>query len=111
MLFGGLVVGAGSDSTVTPLDPLLQMAALREHHLVEERVDGLTALRCHTLGSHTLSRSEYLLGTIGRAKRSDLVLLSGDPADTPAHDLGSIDVLGTWIRGTRVWPPGDAEAD
>jgi predicted amidohydrolase YtcJ len=111
MLEAGLVVGAGSDSTVTPLDPFLQMAALREHHLPEQRVDALDALRCHTLGAQRLSRSEYVVGTIEDHRFADLALLSRDPAETPSDELGSIEVLGTWVRGIRVWPPEDAEAD
>jgi predicted amidohydrolase YtcJ len=110
MLESGLVVGAGSDSAVTPLDPFLQMAALREHHLPEQRMGGLDALRCHTLGSQSLSASETVLGTISPGRFADLALLGADPAATPAAELGSIEVLGTWVRGVRVWPPEDAEA-
>lgn len=111
MVDTGLTVGAGSDSTVTPLDPFLQMAALREHHVAGEQIDGLSALSCHTLGAHALSRSESLLGTIEPGKRADVALLSRDPATTPSDELDHIEVLGTWIRGTRVWPPAGAEAD
>jgi predicted amidohydrolase YtcJ len=110
MIGAGLVVGAGSDSTVTPLDPFLQMAALREHHVEGERLDGLSALYCHTLGAQRLARSEGVLGTIEPGKRADLALLSRDPAVTPTGELDSIEVLGTWVRGARVWPPGAAEA-
>ena len=111
MLDAGLVVGAGSDSTVTPLDPFLQMAALREHHVLEERLDGLTALRCHTLGAQSLSRSEYTLGTLSAGKRADLAWVDRDPSQTPASELASTEVIGTWVRGVRVWPPEKAEGD
>lgn len=107
----GLVVGAGSDSTVTPLDPFLQMRALRMHHRPDQRVDGLTALSWHTLGSQSLSRSEGALGTIEPGKRADLALLSADPADVTACALYDTEVLGTWAHGVCVWPPEAAAAD
>jgi predicted amidohydrolase YtcJ len=111
MMAAGLIVGAGSDSTVTPLDPFLQLRALRLHHLPEERLDGLAALRTHTLGSQSLTRSEHLLGSIERGKLADLALLDRDPAVTEPDELESTEVLGTWVRGSRVWPPADAERD
>jgi predicted amidohydrolase YtcJ len=110
MIEAGLVVGAGSDSTVTPLDPFLQMSALRNHHLPGEQIDGLAALRAHTLGAHSLSRSEAVVGTIEPGKRADLAILDQDPVATPALKLQSIEVLGTWATGVRVWPPDQAEA-
>jgi predicted amidohydrolase YtcJ len=111
MLDAGMVVGAGSDSTVTPLDPFLQMASLREHHLTTERVDGNTALRLHTTGSHALTRSENSVGTLGPGMRADMALLDRDPVTCALDDLLATEVVGTWIRGTRVWPPDLAESD
>jgi predicted amidohydrolase YtcJ len=111
MIGAGLEVGAGSDSTVTPLDPFLQMAALRSHHRHDERLDGLTALRAHTLGSHMLARHEKHLGTLEPNKRADLAWLDRDPVEADPEDLVDTGVVGTWIAGTRVWPEGEAEDD
>jgi predicted amidohydrolase YtcJ len=111
MLEAGLVLGAGSDSTVTPLDPFLQMAALREHHLTTERVDGDTALRLHTTGSHALTRSENVVGTLAPGMRADMALLDRDPVSSPIDALLATEVAGTWICGTRVWPPELAESE
>jgi predicted amidohydrolase YtcJ len=111
MLKGGLRLGAGSDSTVTPLDPFLQMASLRNHHLWEERLDGLAALRAHTLGAHELATSEKGRGMLAPGQRADLAWLDRDPIATGADDLTTTEVLGTWIEGARVWPEPDAEAD
>ena len=54
----GMVVGAGSDSTVTPLDPFLQMKALRAHHLEGESISGELALILHTIGGHAAARQD-----------------------------------------------------
>jgi predicted amidohydrolase YtcJ len=111
MVEARLVVGAGSDSTVTPLDPFLQMASLRQHHLSTERVDGDTALRLHTTGSHALTRSEDIVGTLAPGMRADMALLDRDPVTSSVDALLTTEVAGTWIRGTRVWPPELAERE
>jgi predicted amidohydrolase YtcJ len=111
MLDAGMVVGAGSDSTVTPLDPFLQMASLRGHHLEAERLDALTALRLHTIGSHALTRSEHVVGTLAPGMRADLALLDRDPVAVDAESLLDTEVAGNWVAGIRVWPPEAAESE
>jgi predicted amidohydrolase YtcJ len=106
----GLAVGAGSDSTVTPLDPWLQMRALRSHHVERESLSGEEAFVLHTLGSCSLADEEHMKGSIEPGKRADFALAARDPATTPADELTAVDVLGTWVAGRRVWPPEAAEA-
>ena len=108
MLSAGMVVGAGSDSTVTPLDPFLQMAALRAHHEDDERMDAATALLTHTSGSHALA-GETRAGVIASGMRADLAWLDRDPIEVDPDELVKTEVLGTWIQGMRVWPPAEAE--
>lgn len=106
----GLIVGAGSDSTVTPLDPFLQMSALRSHHLSAERLDAEDALALHTAGAHALVGEDPPRGAIVPGAMADLVWLDRDPVAAPADELTQTEVLGTWIEGQRVWPPGEAES-
>jgi predicted amidohydrolase YtcJ len=96
MLRAGLRLGAGSDSTVTPLDPFLQMAALREHHIAGERLDALDALRLHTHDARALAAE--------RAAAADLVIVDRDPMEAEGEELLDIRVLETWVRGVPVWP-------
>jgi predicted amidohydrolase YtcJ len=103
----GLLVGAGSDSSVTPLDPFLQMQALRTHHVREERIDAQTALDVHTVGSHALAAGSERRGAIHAGAVADLAWLDRDPVKTSAEDLTSLEVLGTWSRGARAWPEGE----
>ncbi|MDQ4143114.1 MAG: amidohydrolase family protein [Actinomycetota bacterium] len=105
----GLIVGAGSDSTVTPLDPFLQMTALRAHHLPEESMSPSAALKTHTLGSHALARHQDKAGSLAAGMRADLALLDRDPLEVDPDELLKTEVLGTWIAGERVWPQSDAE--
>jgi hypothetical protein len=105
MIDAGLVVGAGSDTTVTPLDPFLQMHSLRTHHVEEQRVDAATALSAHTTGARALRP-----GAVG-ASAADLAWLDRDPLTVDAHELTKTEVLGTWARGVRVYPFDEAEAE
>jgi predicted amidohydrolase YtcJ len=107
MVRAGLVVGAGSDSTVTPLDPFLQMAALRAHHVPDEQLDPHRALWAHTGGARALAGGVAPDG--GAGSPADLVVVDRDPIDTDPDELPDSEVLGTWIGGARVWPPGEAE--
>ena len=112
MLDAGLVVGAGSDSTVTPLDPFLQMASLREHNVPEQRIGPRVALMLHTYGGQALMRgvSAEKLGMIAPGRRADLALLDRDPIESSTEEMLATEVRGTWIGGTRVWPEAEAES-
>lgn len=110
MAAAGIVCAAGSDSTVTPMDPFLQMRALREHHLEAERMPALDALRLNTLGPALIEGAGDRKGTIGPGLKADLALLDRHPLECGGDELAATEVLGTWIAGTRVWPPDRAEA-
>ncbi len=109
MLNAGLLVGAGSDSTVTPLDPFLQLAAMREHHVVEERLGKIEALRLHTSGARALAEGPGLAGTVEAGAPADLVVVDRDPAEVDPDELVKTEVLGTWVGGRRVYPESEAE--
>ena len=99
----GLRLGAGSDSTVTPLDPFLQMASLRNHHVEAERLGAAAALEMHTVGSRAMA-ADASAGVIAAGRRADLVLVDRDPLSATVEELTETQVLGTWIEGERVWP-------
>lgn len=109
MLNAGLLVGAGSDSTVTPMDPFLQLAALRDHHIPDEQLGRIEALRLHTTGARALAEGPSLAGSLEPTAPADLVWLDRDPAECSVDDLIGTEVLGTWVLGQRVWPAADAE--
>jgi predicted amidohydrolase YtcJ len=110
MLAAGLTVGAGSDSTVTPLDPFLQMASLREHHVPEERLDPKIALRVHTQGSLALSGPPGG-GTLAPGAPANLTLVDRDPVTSSVDEVLDTTVLGTWVGGVQVWPEETREQD
>lgn len=109
MLNAGLLLAAGSDSTVTPMDPFLQMAALRDHHVESQRCSALEALRLHTIGPSLLSDRHALRSTLEPGMQADVVWLDRDPVSVTTEELLNTEVLGTWIAGARVWPEPEAE--
>ncbi|MGI8775453.1 MAG: amidohydrolase [Actinomycetota bacterium] len=109
MLEAGLMVGAGSDSTVTPLDPFLQMVSLRSHHVEDEATGKIMALKLHTLGSRALAYGPGLDGSLEQGAVADLVHVDRDPLRCSDEELLATEVLGTWIAGRRVWPVAEAE--
>lgn len=104
----GVAIGAGSDSTVTPLDPFLQMKSLRRHHVEAERLTPAEAFRAHTAGSYALAGVDA--GTLDPGRPAHMCRLDRDPVATEAEELQKTEVSGTWIRGVRVWPEAEAEA-
>lgn len=110
MTKAGIRLAAGSDSTVTPLDPFLQMHSLRNHHLAEERLSPETALFMHTAAPEMLVGRDPNRGTIETGCAADLVWLDRDPITASGKDLLETEVLGTWANGKRVWPQTEAEA-
>ena len=108
MVAAGMVLGGGSDSTVTPLDPFLQLDSLRRHHLPGERLGPAQALQLMTAGPARLAPGAAR-GTLAPGQRADLVLLDRDPLASEAEELLATEVLATWIAGSKVWPRGEAE--
>ncbi|MDQ3877642.1 MAG: amidohydrolase [Actinomycetota bacterium] len=106
----GLRMGAGSDSTVTPLDPFVQMRALRLHHVSDERLSAERALSMATIGAHGLAGDDRHRGELLAGSLADLAWLDRDPATTDAEELTKTEVLGAWVAGRRVWPDGKAES-
>lgn len=92
MLDMGLPLLAGSDSTVTPLDPFLQIASLRDHHVADESLDAHTALLLHSTGP------------LVEGGPADLVVLDRNPLEADPKQLLETTVRGTWIDGRCVWP-------
>jgi predicted amidohydrolase YtcJ len=110
MARAGMTLGGGSDSTVTPLDPFLQMVALRQHHLPDESFAADAALTAMTRGVAALAPHEGNRGAIAVGQRAEFALLDRDPLRVDADELADTKVLGTWIAGQRVWPGSEAES-
>ena len=107
---GGITVGGGSDSPVTPYQPLLGI-----WHAVTRHVDALSkaigtdeavsveqALAMYTRGSAWLSFSEHERGMIKPGMLADWVALSEDPLAINPMALKDIAVTATAVGGAIV---------
>jgi predicted amidohydrolase YtcJ len=106
----GLHLGGGSDSTVTPLDPFLAMASLRNHHAADESVSASAALAIMTTGVAGLAPDEGARGLLSEGHWAEMAWVDRDPLDVDSEELLDTRVLGTWVHGQRVWPEAESEA-
>jgi len=113
MVRSGAVVAAGSDWSVSSMNPLEAIQVAVTHRalddstgpawLPEERIDLPTALRLYTLGGAVASDEDSLTGSITVGKAADLVVLSDDLFARPAYQIGRARVLLTMLAGRTVY--------
>jgi predicted amidohydrolase YtcJ len=84
MLERGLEIGAGSDAPVTPLDPMLGLAALEGHHHPAQRLPRHEAIRMWTHGGARLAHLEEKKGGLGPGMHADFAAFDDDPFEAPS---------------------------
>lgn len=92
----GVVIIGGSDSPVTPSDPLQSIYWAVNHPLAHERLSVHEALRMFTVNAAYGGFEEKHKGTIEVGKRADLVIVSKDPytvAPTLLYDAVSVEAV------------------
>ena len=99
----GVLVGAGSDSAVTPLRPLLGVHSAVNHSNPAEPVDPLTAQRFFTLNNARLGFEEHEKGSLTPGKLADLVVLGADPLQVDPGEIKDIPVELTIVGGRVVY--------
>jgi predicted amidohydrolase YtcJ len=101
LLSRGLEVGAGSDSPVSPLDPMFGLWALETHHDASQRMSREEAIRLFTIGSARLAHLEEKKGQLRPGFQADFAAYEADPL-TADEILGLRPVL-TVSRGREVF--------
>ena len=81
MVERGIELGIGSDSPVTPLDPMLAIASLEGHHEPAQRLHRLEALKLHRKGSARLGHQEGKKGVLEPGMHADFAAYEGDPLE------------------------------
>ncbi len=79
MLERGIEVGAGSDTPVTPFDPMLSIAACESHHDPRQRLSRVEAIRLHTVGSARVGHQEEKKGALAPGMHADFAVFEHDP--------------------------------
>lgn len=109
-LDGGVVVGGGSDSPVTPFRPLLGLWQARTRHIAGtdepvgrlQAVSGEEALALYTRDAAYLSFSEHERGRLRPGLLADWTVLSVDPLHCEPEALRDAEVLATAVGGRLV---------
>ena len=108
ILAAGLIIAGGSDSNVTPLNPLLGIHAAVNHPNPDQRISAAAALRMMTLDAAYGCLTDNLFGSISPGKNANFAVLDRDLLTTPQSHIIDTQVQSTWHRGRCVWR---AEAD
>jgi predicted amidohydrolase YtcJ len=95
----GLEVGGGSDSPVTPLDPMLAVWALEHHHDPGQRLGREQAIRMCTVGAARLAHLEKK-GRLEPGAAADLAAYPTDPFEV--EDPRQLRPVLTVSRGREV---------
>ena len=99
MVERGLEVGGGSDSPVTPLDPMLGIWALENHHDPAQRMSREEAVRLFTIGAARLAHLEKR-GRLEPGASADFGAYEADPLGVP--DVRDLRPILTVSRGREV---------
>jgi predicted amidohydrolase YtcJ len=75
----GMAVGAGSDSPVTPLDPMAGIVAAQGHHEAFERLGREEAVRLFTRGGSLIANLEDKKGSLEPGMQADFAAYDDDP--------------------------------
>ena len=104
LLRSGVVVSAGSDCPVEPINPFLGVwAAVHRMDNAEEALSVEEALRLYTVNAAYASFEEELKGSLTEGKLADLVILDRDPYKVPPSELRDVRVVATIVGGRLVY--------
>lgn len=102
-LDAGIVVGGGSDSDITPMDPLLGIHAAVNQPYPENAVTPYEAVRMYTIDAARTSFLDHEKGSLAIGKQGDLVVLSEDPMTVDPRRIKDIRILATVYQGEVVF--------
>jgi predicted amidohydrolase YtcJ len=102
-LDAGIVVSAGSDSDVTPIDPIMGIHAAVNQPYPESSVTVDEAVKMFTVDAAWSNREENRKGSIETGKIADLTVVSADPFEVPQDEIISIQVQLTMKGGVITY--------
>lgn len=109
-LRAGVALAGGSDSNITPLDPLLGIAAAINHPTEEERLSFDEALAMFTVGAAAASFAEDDWGTLAPGKWASFTALARDPRGLAAADVAATEVVATVVKGEFTYRKAEEDA-
>ncbi len=97
----GIVVGVGSDSPITALDPMAGISALESHHDPAQRLSRTEGLHVSTFGGARLAHQEDKKGALAPGMHADFAAYEVDPTTEP--DVGRARPVLTVSLGREVF--------
>jgi predicted amidohydrolase YtcJ len=101
LLSRGLELGAGSDSPITPLDPMYGVWGFETHHDAIQRMSREQAIRLFTIGSARLAHLDDKKGELRPGAQADFAAYEADPMTEP--DVRELRPVLTVSRGREVY--------
>jgi predicted amidohydrolase YtcJ len=98
-----LLIAGGSDSTVTPLGPLIGVHAAVNHSNPAERIAVYDAMKLYTINAARIAFQEDDRGSLEVSKLGDLVVLAENPFEVDQRTIKDIKVEKTVIGGDIVY--------
>jgi hypothetical protein len=98
-----LLVAGGSDSTVTPMGPLIGVHAAINHSNPAERIGVYDAMELYTINAAHIAFQEHDRGSLEVGKLGDLVVLAENPFEVDQRTIKDIKVERTVIGGDIVY--------
>ncbi|WP_207645784.1 amidohydrolase [Geosporobacter ferrireducens] len=95
----GICIAGGSDSDVTPMNPLLGVHAAVNHPKKEFSLDRIDALKMFTINGARAVFEERQKGSIEIGKYGDLVIIEDNPLEIEAQRIKDIQVKATVKEG------------
>jgi predicted amidohydrolase YtcJ len=99
----GCIVSGGSDSDVTPLDPILGIHSAVNHFNPQQRITVDEAIRMYTTHAAFAAFEENQRGSIEPNKLADLTILEENPFSIDKNRIKDIPVAMTICRGKVVY--------
>jgi predicted amidohydrolase YtcJ len=103
LLDAGLVVNGGSDSNVTPINPILGIHAAVNLPYRQNAISPLEALRLFTIAGAFTAKEEKIRGSLIRGKAGDITVLDQNPLDVSPEAIKDIGVVMTIYQGKIVY--------
>jgi hypothetical protein len=99
----GVLLCGGSDSPVTPLDPLLGIHGAVNHPLEEQGLSPHEALRMFTVNGALAVGEGEVKGPLAPGMAADMALLEANPLEVPPSKLKEIGVRATIVGGRLAY--------
>lgn len=107
-LRAGIPLAGGSDANITPIDPLLGIAAATAHPTEDERLPFDDALAAFTVGAASAVFAEDDWGTLAPGKWASFTVVARDPRELAGAALADAGVVATVVKGEFTYRGGDA---